>query len=98
MKEKLPRKGKQMYWDVNLEFQMLVGLRNITNYLSDGTEFCIRERQTLNAFQLNNIGTLKKLCPKFNLRYRIIVKSKNKSESGKDFSTRFYQLKIGIFP
>ena len=62
------------YWDLNLEFQMLVALRNITNYLSDGTEFCIRERQTSNAFKLNNIETLKKLCPKFNLKYRIIVK------------------------
>jgi len=57
---------------------MLVALRNITNYLSDGTEFRIREWQTLNAFKLNNIETLKKLCPKFNLKYRIIVKSKNK--------------------
>ena len=66
-----------MHWDLNLEFQMLVALRNITNYLSDGTEFRIRERQTLNAFKLNNIEIWKKLCPKFYLKYRIIVKSKN---------------------
>jgi len=47
---------------------MLVALRNITNYLSDDTEFCRRERQTSNAFKLNNIETWKKLRPKFNLR------------------------------
>jgi len=41
-------------------------------------EFLIRERQTSNAFKLDNIETLKKLCPKFNLKYRIIVKPKNK--------------------
>ena len=38
---------------------MLVALRNITNYLSDGIELCIRERQTSNAFKLNNIETEK---------------------------------------
>jgi len=55
---------------------MLVDQRNNTNYLSDGTEFRIRERQTSNAFKLDNIETLKKLCPKFNLKYRIIGNQK----------------------
>jgi len=68
---------------------MLVALRNITNYLSDGTEFCIRERQTSNAFKLNNIETLKKLCPKFNWKYQIIVKSKNKLSLEKIFQLDF---------
>ena len=68
---------------------MLVALHNITNYLSDGTEFCIREQQTSNAFKLNNIETLKKLCPKFNLKYRIIVKSKNKMSLEKIFQLDF---------
>ena len=66
-----------------------VALRNITNYLSDGTEFRVRERQTSNAFKLDNIETSKKLCPKFNLKYRIIVKSKNKLSLEKIFQLDF---------
>jgi len=85
-----------LYHNLILGFKLRVSnvgspaaLHNITNYLSDGTEFCIREQQTSNAFKLNNIETLEKLCPIFNLRYRMIVESKKKLSLKKIFQLDF---------